>query len=127
MSLVPVAPAFIDGSASDLFCLSCQEPGHACIASVPAAETPDGTHTRLRVQKRGGSVLAIVSHQSTTTFGEFATQYGAYCGGCGCAELAACPDGCWWSGAFRIVQLKYGHTVSLKLCTRCVSGHRKSP
>ncbi len=113
--LLVAPPLLSEGEA--LFCLSCGEDGHACLADPALLGLPLPHPARLVLQRRGGAVWCHLLPGDPLP--PFTTPYGPLCGGCGCARRAACPDGCWWTHRPRTFHLGHGHTFTLSLCSRC--------
>ncbi len=100
-----------------LFCLSCGEEGHSCLAELGSRRLSLPHPARLILERRGGAARCCLL--PGIPFPPFTTPYGSLCGGCGCARHAACPDGCWWTRRPRTFHLGHGHTFTLSLCSRC--------
>jgi hypothetical protein len=112
---IMVARPLFDGGYEALFCLSCRAPGHVCLADLSPLE--DELPTRLVLEQRGGALYRRVPELLHAA--PFTTPYGALCGGCGCATLAACPQGCWWTRHTRRLWLPHGQSMRFQLCSRC--------
>ena len=111
-----VAAPLFESAEELLFCLSCSDEGHVCLAEIPPL---DGDRpVRLVLERRGGALFHCppeLVHASTP----FSMPFGPLCGGCGCALRAACPDGCWWTEHTRRLRLPDGRSLRFPLCSRC--------
>jgi hypothetical protein len=111
LTYVVAGPLVPNGDSASLFCLSCQEHGHACVHEFNL----HSVRVRIFLRARGGSLFARVVKDPQP----YDTSWERVCGSCGCSQKAACPEGCEWSTARRWLTITGYPTVSFPICSRC--------